>query len=189
MLNWIAIYGGQYLIGLGGPLADEPRGPAGLGHAADRRRPTRPSGAQLQARAHRASSSPSAARCCTGSLLNRTTLGYEVRAVGFNPEAARYGGVSVRRSIILAMAISGAFAGLAGAGEVLGVQHRIAGIDIPVSTVGFTGIAVALLGPQHRVGIVLAALLFAVARLGRTLPLGRLLAPSSPARWRRSSRA
>ena len=55
-------------------------------------------------------------------ILNRTTLGYEVRAVGFNPEAARYGGISVGAQLMLAMAISGAFAGLAGAMEVLGVE-------------------------------------------------------------------
>ena len=55
-------------------------------------------------------------------ILNRTTLGYEVRAVGFNPEAARYGGISVKRSMIASMAICGAFAGLAGAIQVLGVQ-------------------------------------------------------------------
>ena len=54
-------------------------------------------------------------------ILNRTTLGYEVRAVGFNPEAARYGGISVQRSIIVSMAICGAFAGIAGAVQVLGV--------------------------------------------------------------------
>ena len=59
-------------------------------------------------------------------LLNRTTLGYEVRAVGFNPEAARYGGISVKRSIIASMAICGAFAGLAGAVQVLGVNYAIA---------------------------------------------------------------
>ena len=54
-------------------------------------------------------------------VLNRTTLGYGVRAVGFNPEAARYGGISVPRNYFLAMAISGAFAGLAGAIDILGL--------------------------------------------------------------------
>ena len=82
-------------------------------------------------------------------ILKRTTLGYEVRAVGFNPEAARYGGISVKRSMIASMAICGAFAGLAGAVQVLGVhvldrRPRRARLDI-----GFTGIAVALLGRNH----------------------------------------
>ena len=57
-------------------------------------------------------------------LLNRTTLGYEVRAVGFNPDAAAYGGISVRRSYFMAMAISGAFAGTAGSMDVLGWNFR-----------------------------------------------------------------
>jgi simple sugar transport system permease protein len=99
-------------------------------------------------------------------ILNRTTLGYEVRAVGFNPEAARYGGVSVRRSMILAMAIAGLFAGLAGAGEVLGVHGRLAESTIRVSDLGFTGIAVALLGRNTAVGVVLSALLFAALASG-----------------------
>ena len=58
-------------------------------------------------------------------ILNRTTLGYGVKAVGFNPEAARYGGISVSRNYFLAMAISGAFAGLAGAIDILGWQFRL----------------------------------------------------------------
>ena len=94
-------------------------------------------------------------------MLNRTTLGYSVKAVGFNPEAARYGGISVARNYFLAMAISGAFAGLAGAIDVLGWQFRIATSDIQASQIGFIGIAVALLGRNTAVGVGLAALLFA----------------------------
>jgi simple sugar transport system permease protein len=93
-------------------------------------------------------------------LLNRTTLGYEVRATGFNPEAARYGGVNVRRSYVLAMAISGTFAGLAGAIDILGWQFRLGVIDVQVSQIGFIGIAVALLGRNSAIGVPLAALLF-----------------------------
>ena len=63
-------------------------------------------------------------------ILSRTTLGYGVRAVGFNPEAARYGGISVSRNYFLAMAISGAFAGLAGAVDILGWQFRLATGDV-----------------------------------------------------------
>src|SRR4029079_3531550 len=101
-------------------------------------------------------------------ILNRTTLGYEVRAVGFNPEAARYGGISVKRSIVAAMAICGAFAGLAGAVQVLGVNYAIPASDVPVIDIGFTGIAVALLGRNTAVGGVLAALLFAALQSGGT---------------------
>ena len=93
-------------------------------------------------------------------ILNRTTLGYEVRAVGFNPEAARYGGISVARNYFLAMAIAGLFAGLAGAIDILGWQFRLNTNDIQVSTIGFIGIAVALLGRNSAVGVFFSAILF-----------------------------
>ena len=93
-------------------------------------------------------------------MLNRTTLGYQVRAVGFNPEAARYGGINVARNYVYAMAISGAFAGLGGAMDILGWQYRLGVPDIQVSNIGFIGIAVALLGRNTAVGVGLAALLF-----------------------------
>ena len=93
-------------------------------------------------------------------VLNRTTLGYEVRATGFNPDAARYGGVNVRRSYVMAMAISGLFAGLAGAIDILGWQFRLGVLDIQVSQIGFIGIAVALLGRNSAIGVPLGALLF-----------------------------
>ena len=93
-------------------------------------------------------------------LLNRTTLGYEVRAVGFNPEAARYGGISVARNVVLAMTVSGLFAGLAGALDILGWQFQIGVTDIQASNIGFIGIAVALLGRTTAAGVGLAALLF-----------------------------
>jgi ABC-type uncharacterized transport system permease subunit len=93
-------------------------------------------------------------------LLNRTTLGYVVRATGFNPEAARYGGVNVKRSYVLAMAISGTFAGLAGAMDILGWQFRLGVLDVQVSYIGFFGIAVALLGRNSAIGVPLGALVF-----------------------------
>ena len=99
-------------------------------------------------------------------MLNRTTLGYEVRAVGFNPDAARYGGISVARNYFLAMAISGTFAGLAGALDSLGWQFRLDVTQIQGATIGFTGIAVALLGRNTAVGVGLAALLFAGLETG-----------------------
>ena len=93
-------------------------------------------------------------------LLNRSTVGYEVRAVGLNPEAARYGGMNVGRNYVLVMAVCGAFAGLAGSLDILGWQFRLATNDIQASTIGFTGIAVALLGRSTASGTVAAALLF-----------------------------
>jgi general nucleoside transport system permease protein len=93
--------------------------------------------------------------------LNRTTLGYEVRAVGFNPEAARYGGISVSKNYILAMLISGTFAGLAGVMDMLGYLYRFGQLDVQTSQIGFIGIAVALLGRNKAIGVALSALLFA----------------------------
>jgi simple sugar transport system permease protein len=93
-------------------------------------------------------------------LLNRSTMGYEIRAVGFNPEAARYSGMSVGKNYILVMAVCGLFAGLAGAVDVLGWQFRIATNDIQIAYLGFIGIAVALLGRNTAIGTLAAALLF-----------------------------
>ena len=93
-------------------------------------------------------------------LLNRSVTGYEVRAVGFNPDAAEYAGISAGRNYVKVMLICGLFAGLAGALDVLGWQFRIATNDIQVSQVGYFGIAVALLGRNTAFGTVLAALLF-----------------------------
>jgi simple sugar transport system permease protein len=97
-------------------------------------------------------------------FLWRTPWGYELRATGSNPLAAEYGGISTRRQIVLAMAISGGLAGMVGINEVLGYRHRY--YDGFSDNYGFTGIAVALLGRNHPVGVVLAALLFAVLTRG-----------------------
>jgi general nucleoside transport system permease protein len=99
-------------------------------------------------------------------LLNRTTLGFEVRAVGFNPEAAAYGGISVRRNYFLALAIAGGFAGLAGAIDLVGWKYRLTSTEFDANFYGFTGIAVALLGRNKAVGILFAALLFGALQVG-----------------------
>ena len=89
-----------------------------------------------------------------------------MRAVGFNPEAARYGGISVRKSYFLAMAISGAFAGLAGAIDILGWEFNLDLTVVQTVQIGFIGIAVALLGRNNPVGIFFAALLFGALLTG-----------------------
>jgi simple sugar transport system permease protein len=99
-------------------------------------------------------------------VLNRTTLGYEVRAVGFNPDAAAYGGISVKKNYFLALAISGAFAGLAGGIDLLGWKFRLTSTEFDASTLGFVGIAVALLGRNKAVGILFAAFLFGALQVG-----------------------
>lgn len=91
-------------------------------------------------------------------FLWRTKWGYEIRAVGSNPAAAEYGGINVKKQIVLAMAISGALAGMVGINEVLGYRYRYYHDFSP--GYGFTGIAVALLGRNHPVGVALAAILF-----------------------------
>src|SRR5438552_10955693 len=91
-------------------------------------------------------------------FLWRTKWGYELRATGSNPTAAEYGGISVRKQIVIAMTISGALAGMVGINEVLGYRYRY--YDGFSANYGFTGIAVALLGRSHPVGVLLAALLY-----------------------------
>lgn len=97
-------------------------------------------------------------------FLWKTKWGYELRAVGQNPSAAEYGGISPKKQIIVAMAISGALAGMVAIGEVMGNRylyyHDFSG------EVGFWGIAVALLGRNHPVGVFFAALFFAVLQRG-----------------------
>jgi simple sugar transport system permease protein len=97
-------------------------------------------------------------------FLWRTKWGYEIRATGSNPFAAEYGGISIRKQIILAMSVSGALAGMVAINEVLGNRHRY--YDGFSDNYGFTGIAVALLGRNHPVGVIRAALLFAALQHG-----------------------
>ncbi|MEH7356673.1 ABC transporter permease [Neobacillus drentensis] len=98
-------------------------------------------------------------------LLERTTRGFELRAVGFNQHAAHYAGMSVNKNIILSMLISGAFAGLAGSMEGLGT-FGYAAVKGGFTGVGFDGIAVALLGGNTALGVFLSAILFGVLKVG-----------------------
>ena len=91
-------------------------------------------------------------------FLWRTKWGYEIRAVGSSPSAAEYGGINVQKQVILAMTLSGMLAGMVGINEVLGYRYRYYHDFSP--GYGFSGIAVALLGRNHPVGVVLAAILF-----------------------------
>jgi simple sugar transport system permease protein len=100
----------------------------------------------------------------TAYLLEKTTIGYEVRAIGLNPAAAENGGINIKRGIILALVISGAIAGLGGAGEVLGLHRRF--IDGFSPGYGWDGLAVALIGGLNPWGAVFAAILFGALRSG-----------------------
>jgi simple sugar transport system permease protein len=164
MLNWIAIFGGSYLVEIGGPLQG--------------RQPSIPRSDDVLPSAelwpiwgtlpslHAGIFIALFALVVYYVLLNRTTLGFEVRAVGFNPEAARYGGISVAKNYFLALAIAGAFAGLAGSVDLLGFKGGVSTGDFPTNLIAFTGIAVALLGRNKAVGIMFAALLFAALEVG-----------------------
>ncbi|WP_324669126.1 ABC transporter permease [Geochorda subterranea] len=99
-------------------------------------------------------------------LLWRTPLGFEMRSVGANPDAARTAGMAVGRTYVVAMALSGALAGLAGANQVLGVDRWLGQGFSP--GYGFDSIALALLGGSHPGGVVLASLLFGTLRSGAT---------------------
>jgi len=99
-------------------------------------------------------------------LIWRTPLGFEIRTVGRSPPAALYAGIGPARVVVTAMLISGALAGLLGLNEIMGVQHRLI-LDFS-GGYGFAGIAVALMGRSHPVGVVLAALLFGVLYQGGT---------------------
>jgi simple sugar transport system permease protein len=163
MLNWVAIWVGSYLIGFGGPFQDssQPGVPVSRQIAPDAHLPVFWGNPLLQGL-------DIGFFVALGMLvvywivLRRTTLGFEVRAVGYNPDAAQSAGIGVARSYFVAMAISGGFAGLAGAMDILGWQFRLDVTTIQISSqLAFTGIAVALLGRNTAVGTFLAAVLFA----------------------------
>ncbi|HEY1042754.1 MAG TPA: ABC transporter permease [Telluria sp.] len=99
-----------------------------------------------------------AALAIYGVMVWRSSWGYELRATGLNQDAAHYAGVSISRMIIVAMLISGALAGLAAVNSILGSTHYLS-LNFPAGA-GFVGIAIALMGRQHPVGIFLSAVLF-----------------------------
>jgi simple sugar transport system permease protein len=168
MLNWIAVWVGSWLVGQGGSLQSHANGG------------TTPISRPVAASAHLHVFWGSAvlqgldigfflaiaALVVYSLLMSRTTLGYELRTVGFNPEAARYAGMSVAPTIVKTMAIAGAFAGLAGAVDVLGWEFQIGVTDIQTSEIGFIAIAVAVLGRNQAVGVFFASLLFGALLTG-----------------------
>jgi simple sugar transport system permease protein len=167
MLNWIAVWIGVYLFGIGGPLqsASQENVPISA-DVLERVRLPIVWGDPLLQGLHAGVFVAVAALVAYWLVLNRTTLGFGVRAVGFNPEAARYSGISVARNTVVAMTISGACAGLAGALDILGWQFRLGTGDIQASQIAFIGIAVALLGRNTAVGVGASALLFGALLTG-----------------------
>jgi general nucleoside transport system permease protein len=173
MLNWVAYWFASYCFGQGGPLQNTTPGQESVPISDD---VFEKSGAiipvlwgdeGLQA-LHYGIFVAIAALIAFWLVLNRTTLGYEVRAVGLNPDAAAYGGISVKKNFFLAMAISGLFAGLAAGTDIFGWKYDAGVLDVQASAVGFVGIAVALLGRSTAVGVGLAALVFGALDYGTT---------------------
>ncbi|WP_034550839.1 ABC transporter permease [Carnobacterium funditum] len=104
-------------------------------------------------------------------FMKKTTAGFEIRAVGLNPFASKYAGMSTKRNIIISMLISGSLAGLGGAMEGMGTFQNIF-VQGSIPSIGFDGIAVALLGLGNPVGILFSALLFGALKIGgNSMPL------------------
>ncbi len=173
MLNYVAQWLLRYLI-IGGPLQVAPGTSKSLPIGAGARLATiLPADNSLIIfglpasvyRVHTGLLLALAAAALFAFLLWRTSLGYEIRAVGQSQRAARYAGVSVARTIIVTMLIAGAFSGFAGAIQIAGVDHNLSDVYF-TDTTGFDAIAVALLGLGSAVGIVLAAILFGALHAG-----------------------
>jgi simple sugar transport system permease protein len=175
MLNWIAVWVGAYLFGQGGPLQGSQKSIPISNDIVDGAKLPVFWGLKLLQGLSIGIFIAIAMLVVYWVIINRTSLGYEVRAVGFNPEAARYSGISVARNYFLAMAIAGGFAGLAGAVDIAGWEYRIGENDIHASSIGFIGLAAALLGRNTALGVGLASLLFGALINGTS---GRQLDPS-----------
>jgi simple sugar transport system permease protein len=170
MLNWIAIWVGVYLFQAGGPLQSKSQAgnPVSNTIAGNAHLPVIWGNPLLQGLDVGIFISLAAA-VAFWAIMNRSTLGYEIRAVGHSPDAARGAGISVARSYVMTMAICGIFAGLAASVDVLGWEFQLSTGDIQNSQVGFLGIAVALLGRNTAIGTVFSALLFGALETGTSV--------------------
>lgn len=184
MLNYIALYSLVWLFGDGGPLQNstQPTVPVSSSVANSAQLPVIWGAKGFQG-LDIGFFIAIAALVVFWALINRTTVGYEVRAVGFNPDAAAYAGINVKKNLIRAMAISGAFAGLAGGIDMLGYLYQYGSLDVPVSQVGFLGIGVALLGRNSAVGIFFSAVVFASLLEGTTFGLSSNVIQPELATW------
>ncbi|MCW2926541.1 MAG: sugar transporter, permease protein [Thermoleophilia bacterium] len=159
MLNYIAIRFGEYLLGLGGPLQEK-------GSSVPASAPFEQS-AQLPVfwrpdpftEVHVGVVVALLAAAFAWFLVGRTAIGFQIRAVGLQPDAAEYGGMSVTKVTVIGMFLAGAFAGLGGAVATLGELERLQKSELAVVQIGFAGIAVALLGRNTAIGCVFAGLL------------------------------
>lgn len=98
-------------------------------------------------------------------ILFKMSLGYEIRSVGQSPFAAEYGGISITKNLVYAMLISGALAGLAGSTQIMGLTYKV-DMSPALPGYGFDGIAVAMVGKNHPLGVLVSALLFGILKNG-----------------------
>ena len=158
MLNYIAVFAIRELVSIGGVLQD-----ASTGQGTSARLPSDSVlpvvWGEIQG-VHVGALLALVAAVVYKVLIDRTPFGFAVRAVGSNRSAAASAGTSVRRITVAALAVAGAFGGLAGADEIVGVQHRLTENFVATAQIGFVGIAVALLGRSTATGVVIAAVLF-----------------------------
>jgi ABC-type uncharacterized transport system permease subunit len=170
MLNWIAVWVGVYLFAIGGPLQNETDKdlPVSAVIAGNAHLPVFWGDPELQG-LHIGIFVAVLAAVLFWVLMRRSARGYEARAVGLNPEAARYGGIHVGRTYVWVMALCGLLAGLAGSLDILGWQFRLATNDIQTSQIGYLGIAVALLGRNTAAGTCIGALLFGALLQGTSV--------------------
>lgn len=167
MLNWFALYFSNYIVYL--PSLKNP-GPESTYDIHESARLTIDSLKWLVGPGVKVSWGIPLALVVVGIVayyLFRTVQGFELRAVGFNKEAARYAGINVDACVIKSMAIAGALAGLAGALHVSGVSYHISKLAVSEGY-GFNGIAVALIGNNSPIGVVLGGVLFSALNYGGT---------------------
>ena len=180
MLNWVAIWLGVYCFQLGGPLHNPhmPSTPVSNNVVAGAKLPVFWGSAALQG-LDIGIFIAIAFAIVFAILIKRTRLGYEARAVGFNPDAAESAGISAGRTWIRVMVICGAFAGIAASLDILGWKFDLFTNDIQASQIGGYGIAVALLGRNTAGGTAVAALLFGALLTGTSnLNINLSIAPS-----------
>jgi simple sugar transport system permease protein len=181
MMNAIAVQGMNYL--LRGPMID----PVQLDAASRIPQTARLSAAfdlprLVPTRLHLGTALAIVAAFLVFIFLWRTVVGYRIRAVGMNPSASRYAGINVPRNIVLALALSGAFCGLAGAIQVYGLHHRMftdGSATGFTGSAGFNGIVVALFGQLHPLGAIPASFLFGALIVGANKLQRVMQVPSS----------
>ncbi len=166
MFNWIAFYFSNYVVNL--PAIHKEGGGEATKDIADTARILLPESIRTATDCQSANWGifiAIVAAIIIWFLINKTTLGYQLRAVGFNRHAAEYGGINANRAMMTAMAISGALAGLGGAVQLMGMSGRISQFASQ-EMFGFQGITVALIGASNPIGCIFAGLFYGAMKYG-----------------------